>query len=204
MLSRERSILLVFGLVLTLVTVQCGTRSEPKKPAGEFLVNIETLPPMTVASLNKRESATGVVAALNELKDWLKRSGVVPTGVPFALYYYEAPVDVALESLDWAVCVPVAAGFRADEKSGVRVAHFPQMTVATAFHHGDKDVRETAGRLGEWVEENGWEISGPALAFYLNGDTPSESIKVKVGFMVQPLSDSLEEPDEIELEEEGG
>ncbi len=203
--KKERLIPLIFCSLLALIVMRCGSKGESKKGDGEFIVSIETLPQMTVVSFKRQLTGTTVPVVLNELNDWLNRNGVAPAGVPFAIYYYETTEEVGSESLDWAVCVPVPASVRVDEKSEVKLTSFPPMTVATVLHQGSFDTGESADRLAEWVEDNGFMISGPALEFYLNSGPPPESIRVKVGFVVQPLPDSVEETDETQAEfEEGG
>ncbi|MEO0070284.1 MAG: GyrI-like domain-containing protein [candidate division WOR-3 bacterium] len=198
MLNKSGKIVFVFAVVVFLIS--CGAKEEKAKPVEQFAVKLETLPAMTVATLNRTGPYSEVKQAMTDLMTWLEANKVTPAGQPFTLYY-DSPADVSPESCSWAVCVPVPPETKGDEKSGIDINALGPITVAFTIHTGGLEkISETYDKLTNWIDEQDLVIAGPAVEFYLSGgEVPSESIKVKAGFVVQPVPD-----EEGDKEETGG
>lgn len=186
---------IVFAFAAVVFLISCGAKEEKAKVVEQFAVEVETLAAMTIATLDRTGPYSGVKQAMTDLMTWLEANKVTPVGPPFALYY-DSPADVDPESCSWAVCVPVPPETKADNKSGVNITTLGPVTVAFTFHTGGfEKISETYDKLTDWIDEQDLMIAGPAVELYLTGgDVPAESIKVKAGFIVQPVPD--EEGDE--------
>ncbi len=155
-----------------------------------------------------RVLSTGMVltqrlgGALKELQDWLKTNNLSPSGVPFAFYYPEDSTSVSSGSASWAVCIPISAGSPVVEKSDVVIKKLEPMEVAVAIHNGGFDkIGLTYEKLENWIDAQGLEVVGPSLEFFISDSTtPVDSMRVKIGFVVAPISEEIEE--DIELEDE--
>jgi effector-binding domain-containing protein len=187
------------GLVLSALVILagCGARTEKPQASEQFKAELEVLDSMTVATLNRTGPYAGVGAAMQELMAWIEANKIATTGAPFAMFY-NAPGEVPPESCSWAVCIPVPENTKPDEKSHIGVSRLPVMDVAFTLHTGSYDkIQATYERLSDWIEDEGLMISGPAIEFYLSpGNVAPESIKVKVGLVVQPLPDSVDEEEQ--------
>lgn len=185
----------------------CGPKSdkpESTKPAQEFVAQIETLDSMTVASLNRTAPYSDIGNAMNELSEWLEANKVTAAGAPF-VFYYNSPQQVPAESCNWAVCIPVPAATTSGHKGEIVVNKLPAMDIAWTIHTGGYDnVQSTYDKLLEWIDEEGYEVVGPAVEFFLtNENVPVESMKTKIGFVVQPQPDN-EMEEESEPAGDGG
>lgn len=192
----------ILGILLVL---NCGPKSgssQSAKIAKNFVAEVATLDSMTVASLNRTGSYSDIESALKELKSWLESNRVNPAGTPF-VFYYDDLQGVPPESCNWAVCIPIPATTRSDKKTGITVSKLPAMIVAWTIHTGGYgNVQDTYDKLLEWIDEEGYEVTGPAVEFFLSHDElPEDSMVTKVGFVVQPQPAS--ELEEEEEEEEG-
>ncbi|MGQ9678142.1 MAG: GyrI-like domain-containing protein [bacterium] len=190
-----------------LWVVNCSPRSdqsESVKSAEKFVAAVETLDSMTVVSLNRTGPYSNVLSTMKELKGWLESNKVEPSGTPF-VFYYDGPHSAQAESSNWAVCIPVpATTLSNNEKNGVVVTRLPGMYVAWSVHTGRyENVRDTYDKLLEWLDEEGYVVTGPAVEFFISeDDVPADSMLTKVGFVVQPQPE-LELEEQEDQEDEG-
>lgn len=187
-----------------LSVVNCGPKSgncERAKTAKDFVAEVATLDSMTVASLNRTGPYSKIGSALKELKSWLDSNKVNPAGTPF-VFYYDDSQCVPPESCNWAVCIPIPATALSSKKAGIIVSKLPAMSVAWTIHTGGYgNVQDTYDKLLEWIDEEGYEVTGPAVEFFLSHDEmPLDSMVTKVGFVVQPQPESELEDEEDESE----
>jgi effector-binding domain-containing protein len=194
----------VVGIIfLVLLMIQCGGKKEPAKTTA-FAAELETLSEKVIASIEHTGSYENVGVAIDELSAELAAENITPTGAPFAVYY-DAPDSVQPESLKWAVGIPVAPGTTVNPQSKLKIVRFPTVIYAYTVHTGSYErIAETYEQLGDWIDEQGLMVTGPAIEFFISGnDVPVESLQVKVGFVVEPAPDSvLEDEEEFEYEEE--
>lgn len=126
--------------------------------------------------------------AFDRLFGRLGRSGIEPSGPPFAIYH-----AIGAEGMDAEVCVPVAAVL--PEADGVVSRVVPAMTVACTLHVGPYERLETAYQaVTQWVDEHGFAAAGPILERYLNGPgdttTPSE-YRTEIELPVVPVATAV-------------
>lgn len=190
-------------LGIGIAVIGCGSKSPQTAIKSEdFVASVETLGAMTVAILNRTGTYSEVGGAIKELQDWLKKNNLFPSGVPFAFYYGEDSTSVSSGSVSWAVCIPISAEVPLVEKSDVVIKKLEPMEVAVAIHNGGIDkIGLTYEKLENWIDDQGLEVVGPSLEFFISDSTtPVDSMRVKIGFVVAPVSEEIEE--DIELEDE--
>ena len=88
-------------------------------------------------------------SGLTEVKDAVATQGIAATGPWFTHH-----VRMATDTLDFAICVPVASDVAAAGR--VEPGHLPAVTAARTVFHGDYAGLGTAwGEFRDWIAANG-------------------------------------------------
>ncbi len=203
--GRQKVIILL--LVVAVIVLGCGSGKKPAQAVRESEVVVETIPALTVVTVNRTGPYSEIGNVIKEMMAQLEKKGIVPAGAPFA-FYYNSPEMVPPESCEWAVCIPVPAGTSGDAQAGIAVRVLEPMEVAVAVHTGGWDkVSATYQQVMDWIDDNEWEIAGPAVEFFLSpADGSPDSMRTKVGFIVNTALDEeedFEEEESIDLDSEG-
>jgi effector-binding domain-containing protein len=176
-------------IIITLLIVGCGEQkpqAAQKLAQPQFAADVKTTDSMYVASLAKMGPYANVGKSLNELMAWLAKNKIVPSNMPFGIYY-DDPTKVKPESTKYEVCFPVPAKTKGDKI--VTVKKFGPTLVAFTMYTGPYDkVGVVYPKLMEWINSNNYEVTGPAHEFYMNepGKVLAESLKSEVAFPVKP------------------
>jgi len=174
------------ALLFLAAVVGCGTQTPqaPKQETPTFSASVKKLDEMTVASTAGIGPYHAAGAAIVELVTWAGNAKVPPMSAPFAVYL--TGPEVPQESAKWEACMGVPADLKGDAK--VLVKQMAAMEIAATRHVGPYDkVGPVYEQLAQWVSENGYEVAGPALEFYLTNPqtTPAESSQTEVAFIVK-------------------
>ncbi len=179
----------VFTCMIAVLFVACGGKPKPVEnlvvPA--FQAVVETIDSMYVASLAKVGPYSSAGAAMGELMAWIGRNKVVPTGMPFGVYY-DDPTKVSPDSTKFEVCIPVPVKTKGDRT--VKIVDLEPAKVAVAIHVGPYDrVGETYGKLMGWITANKYIQSGAPREYYLSdpAKVPAESLQTKIAVPVTTL-----------------
>lgn len=104
----------------------------------------------------------------NELESYLKMHEVRPTGACFSLYH-----DEEHKERDWDIetCEPISSDLPVSKR--VRVYNLPTVeTMACTVHAGSfATIGEAYDAIMKWVDENGFQITGPCREIYLKAPT---------------------------------
>jgi effector-binding domain-containing protein len=119
-----------------------------------------------VVSIRSRREAPAfpefIGASMGVLFGHLGRLGVRPAGEPFVVYH-----EFDSHEVDAEVCVPVGGPVEPTDR--IRHAVHPPVTVARTLHVGPYELLGEAYRaVGNWIDEHGFEPSGPMRERYLN------------------------------------
>ncbi|MEO0009388.1 MAG: GyrI-like domain-containing protein [candidate division WOR-3 bacterium] len=194
--------LIIFVVVLLLFG--CGSRKE-KATSDGFSADVESLVVFNKFAVMERTGPyKDIGGAIADLMSRLQQYNVPIAGKPFAIYYND-PTEVSPESLSWAVCVPLNTNANVDSGSGIKTVNLPRSLFAYTIHSGGYvDIAQKYDQLADWIEEHGLMIAGPALEFWLSdGDVPTESMRIKLGFIVAAAPEIDEdETEELEYQEE--
>jgi effector-binding domain-containing protein len=139
---------------------------ENKMPAYDVV--LKTVPAVLIASRRVTIPTNDQVPeylgpAYTETYDYIHRMGARDTGPCFALWH--SPADV-YQNEDAEAVVPIDRPLAGDDR--VRVYELPSAQVAAAVHHGNfEDFTQGHAALLEWIDANGYKITGPYREIYI-------------------------------------
>ena len=138
---------------------------------------------MSVLVLPMKGSYDQHPAAIMKLVTYAGPKGIMRS-MPFGIYY-DDPAKIPADSLHWDICVPVAADAQAEAPFEVRTlpAMFAAEVVCTGPYEG---TAVCYAALAEWIEKNGYVVSGPCQEHWLGDPTtmPSEKLESRIIFPV--------------------
>jgi effector-binding domain-containing protein len=129
---------------------------------------IKTAEPVTVAFKVMHGPYAQMAEGMGALYAWVEHYGLVPTGMPAAIYLTVPSVTPEAEA-EWEIWAPIAggAGDTAPDDQGFGVKRIEAETVASAIHKGPyEELAEAYAALVTWVAEQGYQIVGPPREFY--------------------------------------
>ena len=142
---------------------------ENKMPNYDIL--IKTVPAVLVASrrvtIPTNDQVPGYLGpAFDEAYEQVRKQGAKDTGPCFALWH--SPADV-YENEDAEALVPIDRQIK--ETDQVKVYELPSTQVAAVIHQGDfADFTQGHAALLEWIDANGYTITGPYREIYIRHD----------------------------------
>jgi len=153
-----------------------------------FEAQVKMVEPETVAFLSMHGAYSQIPDGYGRLYGWVAQHGMVPQGMPHAVYLTspdEVPEDEAL----WELWAPVAAGTEdmPVDESGCGVKRSPEHLVASATHVGPYEtLAETYDPLVQWIGGQGYEIAGPPEELYFSDpeEVPPSEYVTEVRFPV--------------------
>jgi len=172
------SVVLVFSLLLI-----CGCGKKAKK---EVEISVKRVESLTVAYASHKGPYEAIPEILQKVMGWIQEEKLQMAGPPMGVYYND-PEEVAPEDLLWEVQWPIVPKEAKEGKDEVKVKTTEPMEVAFTIHRGPyEQVGPTFNRLIKWIEENGYQIGGPAREIWLNDPNfvPPESLKTEIQFPV--------------------
>jgi len=129
-------------------------------------VKIEKTKPMTIAYVEHvgEYGKLPFEEDMRTLYGWAKAKKVRP-GLQALGIYHDNPEMTPPERCRSEVAIPIYS--RAPPEGGIKVRKLPAMTVAATSHEGPaSEFRNTYSALNAWVEEHGYEWSGPSIEVY--------------------------------------
>lgn len=109
------------------------------------------------------------IALNNQVWELIESAGLKTDGISFALYYPSEGNGIDVE-MAYVIEVPPTASASSDQVSA-SLHTLPAATVAYAVYDGSYDdfgaVGQLHGALHEWIEVNGYRITGATREFYL-------------------------------------
>src|SRR5687767_6292450 len=142
---------------------------EDKMP--NYDVVIKTAPATLVASRRVNIPTNDQVPqylgpAFTETYDYVHKQGAKDTGPCFALWH--SPADV-YQNEDAEAIVPIDRPLK--ETDRVKIYELPPTQVATVVHQGNfEDFTQGHSALLEWIDANGYKITGPYREVYIQHD----------------------------------
>ena len=152
-------------------------------------VTVKKTTPMTVAFITVKGHFNQIPAAFGRLYNWTSEKGYKALGPSIAVYY-DIPGQVPDDELRWELRSQISGDIAESrpDKDGLGVKHLEATQVATVMHRGPYEkLEETYKALTLWVEESGYEISGPPEEAYFNDptQTPSAEPLTEIRFPVR-------------------
>lgn len=135
-----------------------------------MMASIQNKKPGLVAFLPMQGTYDQTPDGFQRLYAWIEEHGLKATGAPTAIYYNIAQDPSGADAI-WELQASIKDEVSEAEpdESGVGVKLTPALTVVSTIHKGPYDrVTPTYQTLWEWVEDNGYELSGAPMERYLN------------------------------------
>lgn len=155
-----------------LVRIEARLRQiEQENQMSNYDIVLKTVPAMLVASRRVTIPTNDQVPkylgpAYKEAYDYVHKQGAKDIGPCFALWH--SPADV-YENEDAEAVVPIDRPLQGTDH--VRIYELPSTQVAAVVHHGDfADFTQGHAALLEWIDANGYQISGPYREIYIKHD----------------------------------
>ena len=135
---------------------------------------------LTVVSLERKGSYSGIGETMRTLKKWIDSKGMEQTGYPFCLFY-DNPSETPEALLRSEACIPVAKTFKSEGQ--FKMKEFPETQVAETRHEGPpEEFAKTYGPFLEGLLNQGYQLVGPAREYYM---TVSDVVGPGSGFLIQ-------------------
>lgn len=101
---------------------------------------------------------------IERLYGWAKEQKVMPGFYPMGIYL-DNPEITSPEKCRSEVGITFKGN--AKEQSGIKIKSMPEMKVAVISHKGPgTEFKNTYARLREWIDQKGYEGSGPCIEIY--------------------------------------
>jgi effector-binding domain-containing protein len=126
--------------------------------------------PVTVAFIEVRGHFDQIPAAFGRLYDWIGERGYEPSGPAIAVYH-TIPGQVPDEELRWELRSRVSGDVPecGPDAGGLGVKRLEAALVAAVMHKGPyEELEQVHEALMQWIEQNGYETSGPPEEAYFN------------------------------------
>lgn len=156
-----------------------------------FQPEIKMSEPVTVAFIHKQGSYEQIPEGYGQLYGWIAQHGLIPArdGAPMAVYLTD-PAEASEAEAVWELWAPLAGNPASTEPDadGLGVKDIEPAWVASAMHHGPyESIEPTYDKLMDWIEAQGYRISGPYVEIYYSDpdETPPEEYLTEVRFPVE-------------------
>lgn len=167
---------------------------EQESPMSKYDVVLKKMPAQTVVSIRETIPNYGEVGKLiGEVFGFLGQHGIQPAGAPFTVWhdhdFRETEVDAEVAVQIAAAISPVLSG-----NGRVKISLLPAVEMACVIHQGSYDDFGLAySALAEWIEANGYRITGSNREIYLSGPesttNPAEYV-TEIQFPVEKVKEN--------------
>ncbi len=133
---------------------------------SEYAVVMKAVEPIRIASVRGVVRLPSEQGSLwEELGATLGRNHVKPVGPCFSLYH-----DKETKEFDWDIEVAEPISAELVEAGNVKVTQLPAVAqMACTVHHGPfQTLSQAYAAILKWVDENGYEVTGPCREVYLH------------------------------------
>jgi effector-binding domain-containing protein len=183
-LPKRRTVVLKNVCVALVTVVLLFTACTKGGDEGETM-GIKAQPELMVISISAMGPYQEAGVVFGQLFTYLGQNGIETTGPPMGIYY-DDPEVVPPESLNYEIMAQVGKEIEVQEPFVYKV--LPEMTVAYTVHRGTYDkLTETYSDLMKYIEDTGYEITGPSLEIYLaeHGETAEDEALTEIQFPVK-------------------
>jgi len=147
-------------------------------------IEIKTIPTYQAAFIMKKGNYAQIPETLGKLVGWLMTKNV-EIQMPIYGAYYNSPLEVAEEELEWEV----GAAFigELEGEGDIQIKTVPEHeAVSTIFKGPYSEAASVYNDLFAFVEKEGYQIAGPPLESYLNSpdEVPESELLTEIRFPV--------------------
>jgi effector-binding domain-containing protein len=159
-------------VLMTLLTVLTLTlfANHHAIPGQKTSVTTKEITPFSYVSVRHQGPLSDFETAVDILMANIQRQNIPPAGSMFAIMH-NIPEEGQEITLDWEVSFPVTA--QVYPQPPLTKGVWEHTLVASANYTGPAaSIGDVADEIFEWIEQNGYERSGPVLAVFLNIGDP--------------------------------
>lgn len=147
-------------------------------------IEIKKIPQQQMAFIRVKGSYIEIPETLGKVVGWLMTRNV-EIQIPVYGMYYNSPMEVSEEELDWEV----GAAFLGElvSEGDIQIKTVPEhLVVSTIFKGPYGDAASVYMTLVEYAQKEGYQIMGPVLESYLNSpdEVPESELLTEVQFPV--------------------
>ncbi|HMK53408.1 MAG TPA: GyrI-like domain-containing protein [Methanobacteriaceae archaeon] len=137
-------------------------------------IEIKTIPQHQVAFIFQKGSYTKIPEILGKVVGWLMAQNV-EVQMPIYGLYYNSPMEVAEEELEWEVGAAFIGELEGEED--IQIKNVPEHEVVSAVFKGPYgEAASVYMDIIQYALKEGYQLTGPVLESYLNSpDEVSES-----------------------------
>lgn len=163
---------------------------EQEDTMSDYAVVLKTVAPLRVAQIrgvapSMEQIGPSLDGLFDQVMAYLSHQGAT-IGAPPTTLYYDA--EMRETDITVGVCMPFEGHLNDGENDGeqVHVSELPGVeTMASVIHHGSfSTLKEAYHALFQWIEANGYQISGPIrelnLAYERGGDQSKFVTEIQV------------------------
>lgn len=147
-------------------------------------IEIKTIPQYQVAFMYQKGSYTKIPETLGKVGEWLMAKNV-EIQMPIYGVYYNSPMEVSEEELEWEVGAAFIGELEEDGK--IQIKNVPKHEVVSTIFKGPYgEAASVYMAVIEHAIKEGYQIAGPVLESYLNSpdEVPESELLTEVQFPV--------------------
>jgi effector-binding domain-containing protein len=147
-------------------------------------IEIKKIPQQQMAFIRMKGSYMQIPETLGKVVGWLMTQNV-EIQIPVYGLYYNNPLEVSEEELDWEVGAAFVGEL--DGEGDIQIKKVPEhQVVSTIFKGAYGEAASVYMALVEYAQKEGYQIMGPVLESYLNSpdEVPESELLTEVQFPV--------------------
>lgn len=134
-------------------------------------IEVAATPELTIFSIRKVINVKHAGELINEVFEAISKEPFEPIGAP--LFIYHSP-EYNPESYDMEFAIPVP-------EVSPRTRSLPSVRAAKLYYAGNyQGLTEAYQQLGQWVEQQGYQVVGPTMELYLTDPNTTAADKNEV------------------------
>lgn len=134
-------------------------------------IEVTTTPELTIFSIRRVINVKDAGQLINEVFEAVTQKGFEPSGAP--LFIYHSP-EYSPENYDMEFAIPVAT-------AGLNTRTLASVKAAKLYYAGSyQGLTEAYQQLGQWIEQQGYQVIGPAMELYLTDPNTTAADKNEV------------------------
>ncbi len=147
-------------------------------------IEVKKVPEHQVAFIFHKGSYEKIPQLLGKTVQWLMTKNV-EIQMPIYGAYYNSPLEVGKDELEWEVGAAFVGELKAEED--IQIKKVPEHeAVSTIFKGPYGEAATVYGALFEYVMKEGYEIIGPVMEIYMNSpeEVPESELLTEIQFPV--------------------
>jgi len=182
----KNKIAVLFIFVLFIYMTSIG--SLPLSSLSGAQISVKEIEPFVFVSLRHTGPYSDMEPVILEMMQHMQNQNLTPAG-PMMSIYYTDPIEGEEASTEWAVAFPVTQS--SIVQGPLERGQWEYELVASTIHSGPYDqTGDTIEEMLKWIEDHGYERTGPITGTYLNmpdASTPPSQLKTEIWIPIKKV-----------------